>query len=368
MPRINRTDLVLVAVAGRIADPVMNTTPYRIGQDGRLRVLPGTGGIVINHRIGDRCIGLAADHLEPGAAVRNDQGGGDRGQAGAGLTALACIGNLAVVLDGPCAGRRGYVTGKHGGIDHVLIDFPTAVLRNLQISNRVQIYACGQGMRLLEHPEIAIMNCSVRLLRRWGVRSEGHRIVAPVTHLIPAAIMGSGLGRNNSYLGDCDIQLFDPEIVRRFRLDRLRFGDLVAIADADHRFGRSFRTGAMTIGIVIHSDSTVSGHGPGVTTLLTGETRHLVPLRDPRANIAEILGIRRLPSARPHARLPLKDRAWSIGAPARAARILRVSNTGQPIGAQRQRPVRRGPSGEAQQGGGDAAGKNGKGTATFYGI
>jgi hypothetical protein len=205
----------------------------------------------------------------------------------------------------------------------------------------VQIYACGQGMRLLEHPEIAIMNCSVRLLRRWGLQSEGHRVVAPVTHLMPAAIMGSGLGRNNSYLGDCDIQLFDPEIVRRFRLDRLRFGDLVAIADADHRFGRSFRTGAMTIGVVIHSDSTVSGHGPGVTTLLTGEMRHLVPLRDPRANLAEVLGIRRLPVARPHTRLPQKDRAWTIGAPARAARTLRVGDTAQRIGVQRQRPARR---------------------------
>jgi hypothetical protein len=240
----------------------------------------------------------------------------------------------------PCAGRRGYVTGKHGGVDHVLIDFPTAVLRNLQIGNRVQIYACGVGMRLLQHPEISIMNCSVRLLRRWGVRSEADRLIAPVTHLIPAAIMGSGLGRNNSYLGDCDIQLFDPEIVRRFRLDRLRFGDLVAIADADHRFGRSFRTGAMTIGIVIHSDSTVSGHGPGVTTLLTGDARYLVPLRDPRANLAEILGIRRLPPARSYMPLPQKDRAWSIGGPAHAAQAQRVGNTRR-RGVLRQPPRRR---------------------------
>jgi hypothetical protein len=151
--------------------------------------------------------------------------------------------------------------------------------------------------------------------------------------------MGSGLGRNNSYLGDCDIQLFDPEIVRRFRLDRLRFGDLVGIVDADHRFGRSFRTGAMTIGIIIHSDSTVSGHGPGVTTLLTGEARHLVPLRDPRANLAEILGVRRLPPARPYTPLPQKDRAWS-GAPARTRQIPPVGDTARP-GVRRQPPRRR---------------------------
>jgi hypothetical protein len=58
---------------------------------------------------------------------------------------------------------------------------------------------------------------------------EGHGFGA-VPHLIPAD--RGALGRS-VYLGDCDIQLFDPEIVRRFRLDRLRFGDLVAIADTD---------------------------------------------------------------------------------------------------------------------------------------
>jgi hypothetical protein len=311
-PRINGNDLVIVAAAGRVADALMRTTPYRIGQDGGLRVLPGTGGIVLSHRVGDRCVGLAADHVEPGAAIRNDSGGGDRGNASAGLTALACIGNTAVVLDGPCAGKRGCVTGKHGGVDHVLVDFPTEVLRRLQIGDRIQIYSSGTGMRLLDHPEITVMNCSVRLLRQWGLQTDGHRLVVPVTHLLPAAIMGSGLGRNNSYLGDCDIQLFDPGIVRRFRLDSLRFGDMVAIADADHRFGRSFRTGAMTMGIVIHSDSTVSGHGPGVTTLLTGDARQLVPRRDLRANLAEILRLRELPPPRPHAPLMQKDQAWSL--------------------------------------------------------
>jgi hypothetical protein len=312
-PRVNLKELVTIAVAGHIADALMRTTPYRIGQDGGLRVLPGTGGIVISHRIGDPCVGLAADHIEPGAAIRNEATGGDRGNGSAGLLALACIGNTALVLDGPCAGRRGFITGKHGGVDHVLVDYPTEVLRRLQIGNRIQVYSCGVGMRLLDHPEITVMNCSVRLMRQWGLQTEGHRLVAPVTHLIPAAIMGSGLGRNNSYLGDCDIQLFDPGIVRRFRLDRLRFGDMVAIVDADHRFGRSFRIGAMTIGIVIHSDSTVSGHGPGVTTLLTGDARQLVPRRDPRANLAEILRLRELRQARPHAPLIAKDQAWTVG-------------------------------------------------------
>jgi Domain of unknown function (DUF4438), N-terminal/Domain of unknown function (DUF4438), C-terminal len=292
-PRTNAQDLVLQTVAGQITDPVIRATPNLIGQDGHPRILPGPGGIVISHRVGDRCVGLEADHLEPGVAILNDQEG-----ANLALQTYACIGNTAVVLDGDCAGSKGVVIGKHGGVNHVLIDFPTAVLMRLRIGDRIQVYACGLGLQLLDHPQIRVMNCSGRLVRSWGLRSEGNRLFVPVTHLIPAAIMGSGLGRDNAVRGDCDIQLFDEKIVRRFRLDRLRFGDVVAIAGADNRFGRSFHSKFMSIGIVVHSDSTMSGHGPGVTTLLTGESRSFIPRRDPQANIAKVLGIRQLAPSR----------------------------------------------------------------------
>jgi hypothetical protein len=62
----------MVAVAGQIAHPIGQANPYRIGNDGVPRVLPGTGGIVLNHRIGDRCVGLAGDHIEPGVALHNN--------------------------------------------------------------------------------------------------------------------------------------------------------------------------------------------------------------------------------------------------------------------------------------------------------
>lgn len=67
-PRINQDELVMVAVSGQIAHPVGRANPYRIGCDGVPRVLPGTGGIVLNKRIGDHCVGLAGDHIEPGVA------------------------------------------------------------------------------------------------------------------------------------------------------------------------------------------------------------------------------------------------------------------------------------------------------------
>jgi hypothetical protein len=301
-PRINRDDLVMVAVAGQIAHPIGRANPYRIGHDGVPRVLPGTGGIVINRRIGDRCIGLAGDHIEPGVALHNNSREvvGPRDGPNTALITYACVGNRALIISGPCRGKTGSVTGKHGGINHVLVDFPTSVLVRLQIGDRVQIYSHGLGLRLLDFPEVESLNCSPRLLESWGIRREGRRLLVPVTHLVPASIMGSGLGKNSAWRGDYDIQMTDPNIRRQYRLDCLRFGDMVAIIDADSAHGPHFRRGRITFGVVVHGDSTVSGHGPGVCPLLTGPSATLVPIRTARANLAEVLGIRAAAPARPH--------------------------------------------------------------------
>lgn len=308
--RTNQPDLVMVAVMGQVAHPVGAANPYRIGNDGVPRVLPATGGIVLNQRIGDRCIGLMGDHIEPGVALHNNSReviGGRRGPNWALLT-YACVGNLARVISGPCTGQRGLVTGKHGGVDHVLVDFAPAILRRLQIGDRIQIYSYGLGLRLPEFTDIAVSNCSPMLLRRWGLRRVDGRLQVPVTHQIPAAVMGSGLGKNTVWRGDYDIQLFDPVVRRRYRLDSLRFGDFVAVCDGDTRFGPSYRQSRVTIGIIVHGDSTVSGHGPGVTPLLTGPSRLLQPLIDPRANLAICFNLRSLPPARAYRPLAGRSR------------------------------------------------------------
>jgi hypothetical protein len=81
-------------------------------------------------------------------------------------------------------------------------------------------------------------------------------------------------------------------MVAQYGLDDIRFGDIVAIADADHRFGRIYRTGFVSIGIVAHGNSFIAGHGPGVTSLLTGPASAIVPHVDTAANIAHILNLR----------------------------------------------------------------------------
>lgn len=292
--RTNQADLVMVAVMGQVAHPVAGVNPFRIGNDGVARVLPGTGGIVLNQRIGDPCVGLMADHVEPGVALHNNNReviGGRRGPNLALLT-YACIGNVARVISGPCTGKRGMVTGKHGGVDHVLLDFSLPVLLQMQIGDRIQIYSYGMGLGLLDHPSVRLSNCSPTLLNRLGIVEADGQLTVPVSHQIPARVMGSGLGKNSPWRGDYDIQLFDPSLRRRYRLDTLRFGDVVAICDGDASYGPSYRSGMVSIGVVVHGDSTVSGHGPGVTILMSGPKEILKPLFDPRANLAAIYRVR----------------------------------------------------------------------------
>ena len=293
-PRTNAASLVALAVSGQVANALVRGGAYRIGRDGVLRIVPGTGGIALNQRVGDRAVGLAADHVEPGVSVRNSdrEAGGNPGAANRGLLLYSCIGNVATVSSGPAAGAVGTVTGKHGGINNLIVDFPSRVIRRLRIGDRIQVVAMGQGLAFPDFPQVRPMNLAPRLLARWGVRGHGSHLHVPVTHIVPAGVMGSGLGKQEGVFGDTDIQLSDRALCRRFRLQTLRFGDLVAICGMDARFGASRRRGAITVGIVVHSDSNVAGHGPGVTPLLVSDTGGILPVYSSDANIASILGLR----------------------------------------------------------------------------
>jgi hypothetical protein len=327
--RTNAADLVMQAVIGEIGSPIGRTNPYRIGNDGVPRILPGPGGITINHRVGDRCVGLAADHIEPGVSLRNHQrnvGGAPDGPNLALMTS-ACVGNLARVVTGACRGATGLVTAKHGGVNHVLVDFDSRVLARLSIGDHVQVYSCGLGLALPDYPEITLTNCAPSLLRLWNLRSRGGALEVRVTHIVPAEIIGSGRGQNTVSRADFDIELFDPGVRRRFGLDTLRFGDLVCVEGADSRFGFSVRHGHFTFGVIAHSDSTVSGHGPGVVALMTGPISRLRPIFDGNANIAALYQRRRL--ATPQRRQPVAGRVFGGGTHSRTqlARLLDTPST-----------------------------------------
>jgi hypothetical protein len=205
---------------------------------------------------------------------------------------LSCIGNQGTVASGEAKGAKGVVTGKHGGIEHVLVDFPFEVLERLMLGDRILVKAYGTGLKLLDFPTIKVLNIDPFLLEEWNPQSKGEKLEVPVTHIVPAAIMGSGLGANQVNSGDYDIQLFDSTIVAQYGLESLRLGDLVAIIDADHSFGRIYRQGAVSVGVVVHSNCITAGHGPGVTTLMTSSDGKIIPKISQSANIASLLKIR----------------------------------------------------------------------------
>ena len=304
--RTNARDLVMISVAGHIAPPIERGTPWRVGYDGKARSLPGSGGVVLNQRVGDPCVGLAGDHVEPAVSIRAENGSiiGGRDGPNQALQTYACVGNQAVVMSGRATGARGVVTGKHGGVDTVLIDFPVAAMRRMAVGDRIQVWSYGLGMRLTDYPDVAIWNCSPRLLAHWRPVERDGRIHVRVTHIIPARLMGSGLGRNNVLRGDYDIQMSDPQMVRRHKLGTLRFGDFVAITGADNRYGRSRLEGFTSIGIIVHSDSMVAGHGPGVVSLLSAPANLFKLELTPDANMANYLDIRPARQARPSYPLP----------------------------------------------------------------
>jgi hypothetical protein len=288
---VNRHQLVEMAVLGSIAAPRQASPPYRIAPDGSVKTVPGTGSITYNFRVGDPATQMAGDHVEPAVSINTSPEGEQMG-----LAVLSTIGSLARVVSGEAHGAVGTVIGKHGGIENVMVEFPDDVYDKLVIGDRIQVRAVGVGMEPTNLEGVAIRNMSPRLLDAlngsgMGVTPQGILRV-PVTHTIPASIMGSGLGASTVSSGDYDIQMFDQGLVERYRLDTLRFGDIVAIMDADNTHGRIYLEGAVSIGVVVHGASRVAGHGPGFTTLLTSATGKIEPMVDPDANLAKLLNLR----------------------------------------------------------------------------
>jgi len=291
--KTNVDKLVKISVFGEIASPVFGRGVYNISAQGTPMVLPSVGGITYNVRVGDPACGWEADHVEPGVSVENKESDPRYGQgANAAFNVLSCVGNEAAVVTGDAKGSKGVVTGKHGGIEHVLVDFQPKIFEKLMLGDKVLVKAFGVGFKLLDFPEIKVMNMDPHFFKALNPKHKGDKLEVPVAHKIPAAIMGSGLGANQTYSGDYDIQLFDEKVRKQYGLDDLRLGDLVAILDADHSFGRIYKQGAISVGIVVHTNCIAAGHGPGVTTLITSSSGKIIPKIDAKANIASILKLR----------------------------------------------------------------------------
>lgn len=288
MIKINKDKLAMIAVQGEVSHPRSGPTPYRIdATTGVVKVLPGTGGITYNKKIGDICTGFQGDHVEPGVTLRLK----DAAENG-GLNVLACVGNVARVVTGDAKGSEGYVTGKHGGAEHVMVYFPEDVLEKMTIGDKVLIKSFGTGLEIEGMEDIHIMNLDPDLFEKMNLSIADDGVLeVPVATEVPAHLMGSGIGASNAYRGDYDIMTADPRTYKECGLDKLRFGDIVLLRNCDNSYGRGYLEGAVSIGVVSHSDCILMGHGPGITTLMTCKTPKIRGVKDEKANIADCLGV-----------------------------------------------------------------------------
>ncbi|NUP77395.1 MAG: DUF4438 domain-containing protein [Nonomuraea sp.] len=248
---------------GFVEHPAMEGfMPYRIDADGRPYVPSGDGGIVLGVRLGDSAFGFDADHGAPGAClVHPDQA------ARHALTAYACAGNEVTVRTGAAAGARGWVVGKRGEAGRVIVTLPQEDLAKLRPGDQLSVRAYGQGAGLGDGaPDgVELLNLDPRLLDRLPLRVEEDHLAATVRGVVPSRLVGNGLGRP-SQMWDLDVQV-TPQTPG---LRGLLLGDLVSLDDLDVRYNMGYRRGWRTLGIVVHGDSPLPGHGPGIMPIITG--------------------------------------------------------------------------------------------------
>ena len=289
--RTNEDKLVRFAVQGSVVYP--KCFGWELTRTGGSLILPSVGGITYNVKVGDPVFGLAGDHIEPCVSFSSDPKEPNKDPNRA-FNTFSCIGNEAVVISGDAKGAKGVVTGHHGGVEHVIADFDDETLGKLTQDDKVLIRAHGQGLSLTDYPGIKVFSLDPDVLKKIGINASADgRIEVPVAAIAPGMLMGSGLGHNDVYKGDYDIQTSDEEAIKKYKLDGLRLGDIVAIQDHDSSYGWTYKEGAVTIGIVIHTDSYLAGHGPGVQTIMTSSTALIVPKIEPDANLCKYLGIGR---------------------------------------------------------------------------
>ena len=163
----------MLGIEAAVSHPT-HTGSYAVDDYGRPMLLPGMSGVVANVRVGDPVFRWAADHLEPAVSA----GCADRGRHQA-LQFLACLGNSVRVVTGPAKGAEGTVVGKHA---FVLVDFPLETLDALAPGDRLLVRAHGQGLQLLDFPEIVTRSCSPALVH--GLRLRNLRNPAIVVRFV----------------------------------------------------------------------------------------------------------------------------------------------------------------------------------------
>jgi hypothetical protein len=179
---------------------------------------------------------------------------------------------------------KGVVTGKHGA---VLIAFSPDETALLRPGDWMAIETCGVGLAIDNEPDIACHSCSPGLLEALvpGRAVDGRLHVRVVAEL-PAEAAAAGIGMPVSMF-NIDFQVDQPPVDAL--AEGLRFGDVVALLDHDHRWGRQVRAGWVAVGVIAHGHSVAGGHGLGMITLLSGPADRFVLERSPDATLNRLI-------------------------------------------------------------------------------
>jgi len=279
----NVESLIQMAVAGYVSQPSFKNPGYIPNNDGKSVIYPGMFGVVNNVKVGDKAFGWAGDHIEPGVSIDSEHINEHFA-----LHYMVCTGNKAIVRSGEAKGSIGIVTGEHA---RNLVHFEQKTLDKICVGDQIDIITHGRGLKLLDFPDIGLKKIDPNLLKSMNLKIVDKKLIVDVAMELPIRIMGSGAELNSEYV-DQDLMSGDRSLMKKLKIDQMRLGDLIVINHADHRWGRSFKKDYISIAICIHGDSVMTGHGPGIMTIMTGKRKNLGWKINKKANIKNILKVK----------------------------------------------------------------------------
>jgi hypothetical protein len=251
-------------LAGIVEHPESSANPYEVDIDGQPFMPVGNAGVVLGVELGDLLTSVDGDHVAPGVTIIHPEQAARHA-----LTALSCIGNNVAVRSGAAAGATGHVIGKRGEQGRVIVSFDQQTLAKLRPGDSMSVRAFGQGASLpATAGDIQLMNLDPGMLSQLPLQF-GNGLTVGVRSELPSKVCGNGVGRP-AQAWDIDLSLPDDD-----SLGGLRFGDLVAVTDLDVRANVGYRRGWRTIGVIVHGNSKLPGHGPGWLPILTGSASSL---------------------------------------------------------------------------------------------
>ena len=281
--KTNEKKLIKMSIGGYVTQPSFKNPGYIPDNDGNSVILPGMYGVVNNVKVGDKAFGWNGDHIEPGVSIDSENINEHFA-----LHYLVCTGNKAIVRSGEAKGKTGIVTGEHA---RNLIHFEQNILEKICVGDQIDIITHGRGLKLLDFPEIEIKKIDPNLFKSMNFKVENKKLIVDVAIELPIKIMGSGAELNSEYV-DQDLMSGDRSLMKKLKIDQMKLGDLIVINHADHRWGRSYKKDHVSIALCIHGDSVMTGHGPGIMTIMTGTKKNLGWRINKKANLKKILKIK----------------------------------------------------------------------------